>query len=80
MNHFKTAIRNASVIDFYKNSIFFILIKGTNASLFVPEKAFESLIKKQIELLKKPCLLVADMVLEELLMILTKLETKVIIL
>jgi len=60
-NDIRTAIRNAA---------------GARNSLFVPDKAFELLIKRQIENLREPCLRTADMVFDELMRILAQMESK----
>lgn len=57
----RTAIRNAA---------------GPKPALFVPEKAFEQLVKKQIELLRDPALLCVDQVHAELLRIVASLPAK----
>jgi len=59
---YRTALRNAS---------------GSRPSLFVPETAFETLIRQQIERLREPSLQCAELVLNELLRIVTQLESKV---
>ncbi|PRP80825.1 dynamin-2 [Planoprotostelium fungivorum] len=58
-NDIRTAIRNAA---------------GARNSLFVPDKAFEMLIKRQIENLREPCLRAADMVFDELMRILAQMD------
>jgi dynamin 1-like protein len=57
----RTAIRNAA---------------GPKPALFVPEKAFEQLVKRQIELLRDPALLCVDQVHAELLRIVASLDAK----
>jgi len=57
----KNAIRNAS---------------GLKPSLFIPERAFELLMTKQIELLRSPCHLAAEMVLEELMRLVKVIDVK----
>eukprot|EP01114_Cavostelium_apophysatum_P006134 TRINITY_DN1737_c0_g1_i2.p1 TRINITY_DN1737_c0_g1~~TRINITY_DN1737_c0_g1_i2.p1 ORF type:complete len:581 (-),score=199.30 TRINITY_DN1737_c0_g1_i2:39-1781(-) len=56
----RTAIRNAS---------------GSKPSLVVPEKTFDLLIKRQIPLLKEPSQRCAELILEELLRIVTQIDT-----
>lgn len=57
----RTAIRNAA---------------GPKPALFVPEKAFEQLVKRQIELLRDPAILCVDQVHAELLRIVASLDAK----
>eukprot|EP00026_Physarum_polycephalum_P003565 Phypoly_transcript_03578.p1 GENE.Phypoly_transcript_03578~~Phypoly_transcript_03578.p1 ORF type:complete len:535 (+),score=118.20 Phypoly_transcript_03578:792-2396(+) len=49
---------------------------GTRPSLFIPERAFEMLIRKRIEKLKDPALQVAELILDELVRIAGAAETK----
>lgn len=58
----KTAIRNST---------------GPRPSLFVPEAAFDLLIKPQIRKLQVPCLRSVELVFDEMLKILNSCETKV---
>eukprot|EP01117_Protostelium_nocturnum_P012378 TRINITY_DN4566_c0_g1_i1.p1 TRINITY_DN4566_c0_g1~~TRINITY_DN4566_c0_g1_i1.p1 ORF type:complete len:783 (-),score=329.56 TRINITY_DN4566_c0_g1_i1:186-2534(-) len=60
-NDIRTAIRNAA---------------GARNSLFVPDRAFELLIKRQIEHLREPCLRMADMIFDELMRIVAQMDTK----
>lgn len=60
-SQYLTALRNAS---------------GAKDSIFIPQTAFENLIKQQIERMREPSLQAAELVLNELLRILTQLETK----
>lgn len=58
---FRTALSNAS---------------GPRAALFVPEAAFEMLVRRQIERLREPSIQCAELVLQELLRIVAQLENK----
>jgi len=49
---------------------------GTRPSLFIPERAFELLIKKRIEKLKDPSLQIAELILDELIRIAGSAEAK----
>ena len=62
LHDIKTAIRNAA---------------GSKATLFIPEKAFELLMKKQIELFRDPCFKCAEKVFDELAFIVTQMEADV---
>lgn len=59
---YRTAIRNAA---------------GPRPALFIPDAAFELLLKKQINRLLEPSQQCADMVMSELSRIVTGLDTKV---
>eukprot|EP01116_Phalansterium_solitarium_P013956 TRINITY_DN31424_c0_g1_i1.p1 TRINITY_DN31424_c0_g1~~TRINITY_DN31424_c0_g1_i1.p1 ORF type:complete len:784 (+),score=272.29 TRINITY_DN31424_c0_g1_i1:89-2353(+) len=61
VNDIKNAIRNAA---------------GPKPALFVPEAAFELLMKRQIERLREPAKRCAEMTLDELLRIVTNLDNK----
>lgn len=58
---FRTALSNAS---------------GPRAALFVPEAAFEMLVRRHIERLREPSLQCAELVLQELLRVVAQLESK----
>lgn len=64
INDIRTAIRNAT---------------GPHTALFVPEVSFELLTKRQIDRLLEPSLQCVDAVFEELLRIVSQLESKELI-
>lgn len=51
-------------------------MKGPKSSLFVPDGAFEALIKQHIHLLREPSLQCADMVMQEVSKIITAIDLK----
>eukprot|EP00009_Paramoeba_aestuarina_P010634 CAMPEP_0201540536 /NCGR_PEP_ID=MMETSP0161_2-20130828/70996_1 /ASSEMBLY_ACC=CAM_ASM_000251 /TAXON_ID=180227 /ORGANISM="Neoparamoeba aestuarina, Strain SoJaBio B1-5/56/2" /LENGTH=614 /DNA_ID=CAMNT_0047948011 /DNA_START=509 /DNA_END=2353 /DNA_ORIENTATION=- len=61
MSEYRTAIRNAA---------------GPRPALFIPDAAFALLVKKQIEKLREPSLECADLVISELIRIITNLDDK----
>ena len=63
MSEYRTAIRNAA---------------GPRPALFIPDAAFALLVKKQIEKLREPSLECADLVISELIRIITNLDDKVL--